>query len=779
MAESKKLAEDLENIYLGNLYTVEANLSLPDKGENGTEFTWVSEHDHIINRFGHVTRPRNGTGDRTVRLTVHGTLGGQQQSRLFDVTVLESGAADKIAKTLPAHFRLTREKLAAIPSFGIAADEEGRLSVHRVRWRLPQAEITADQGTLTLKGTAAHQKDMDLLDMKNAAVFFAQVDLIEEDPLTVSEPAKPELTALPVASVEIHEGRLATNKHAMASYLQSVDSDQILYNFRFTVGLDTKGAKPMTGWDAPDSKLRGHTSGHYLSAIAYLTATTKNPAEKEAVKNKVNYIVDALLEVQNSFQEQGLANDGYLGSYQEEQFDLLEEFITYPNIWAPYYTLHKLVAGLLDAYVLAGSTNALLICNRLMEWLDLRFSKLSKQTLTHMWAMYIAGEYGGMNDVIARYISISGNDKLIGLAKAFDNDKLFYPLSENSDALYKMHANQHIPQVIGALQIFRITGDRYYWDVAWNFWQIATENHCYTIGGIGEGEMFKPSRSTGRYITLHTAEGCASYNMLKLTKDLFEHRPQADLMDYYERTTLNHIAPSLESGTNSGGSTYFMPLAGGSQLEFDLTENSCCHGTGMENHLRYEEAMYHYVKPDRNQTQCPTLYINLHFQSSVNWTDGGIRLRQVLDFSRDQAAEYLFESNIDLNVMIRIPGWLKYNTTVTVNGSEAHQAKRGEYLCLSRNWKEGDRIHIALPFDINYFHAHDDENLFSVLYGPYIMAAQTADCRTIEIPDKERFQSEIHFDGPLSFSWRDLRFQAHYLTDGSPFHIYLRKSRDA
>jgi DUF1680 family protein len=301
-------------------------------------------------------------------------------------------------------------------------------------------------------------------------------------------------------------------------------------------------------------------------------------------------MIAELNRVQQAFTANQDIHDGFLSAYSEKQFDLLEKFKPYPEIWAPYYTLHKIFAGLLDSYRIAGIDQALTIADKLGDWVYKRLSKLSHEHLKKMWGMYIAGEFGGMNGSLAELYTYTRKETHLQAAKFFDNDRLFFPMEQKIDALGSLHANQHIPQVIGAMKIFSATKEKKYYTIASFFWHSVVQAHLYTIGGTGEGEMFRQPYKIGTYLSDNTAETCASYNMLKLTKALYAYDPDVTYMDYYERAMFNHILSTTDH-EGLGASTYFMPTRPGGQKQFD-DENSCCHGTGLENHFKYADAVY-------------------------------------------------------------------------------------------------------------------------------------------------------------------------------------------
>lgn len=769
MSTKNLVKQDLRNIYLGNIYTVEANLTLPESGHNGSKFTWTSEYEYLIDTNGFVNRPRHGTGNRVVQLVVTATLDDVVDTRTFDVTVLEQEATFSIERALPAYYRITRDELQDIPPFAVVMDNNEKLSMHAVRWKLPFEDIEDLPKEFTITGVSKYQKGGNLLETTDDMEFVAHITVIDHEE---HEPASvhTDVRSLPMDAVHVSEGRLHTNQDLMEQYLLSVNVDDMLYSFRTSSGLDTLDGNPMTGWDGPECKLRGHTTGHYLSALALATAATSDDTRRQELQRRLEYLVAELAKVQDAFLARGHSNYGFFSAYSEEQFDLLEEYVTYPNIWAPYYTLHKLIAGLLDAYEIAKVDLALEICKKKMVWLDRRFGRLSAQTIQNMWAMYIAGEYGGMNDVVARYVDLSGETKYVELAKVFDNPKLFYPLERNIDAINTMHANQHIPQVVGALKLYEVSGEEVYYDVAKNFWDMATQNHIYNIGGIGEGEMFRPSCTTSQYLTEKTAEGCASYNMLKLTKMLFAHEPKVSYADYYERTMLNHIAASLEPHQPTGGSTYFMPLANGSVLGYDSTENTCCHGTGLENHVRYQEAIYYLEETNSERS----LYINLFNRNELDWADEGIKLRQTADFISEQRVHYVFDKAAKLALKIRIPSWLAAQTDVIVNGETVAVGQPGSYVSVARDWVAGDTVDIALPFSLRYEASLDRDDLVSILYGPLVLTILDDRFDTIEIPALETLAADFEANGDGSYKWNEYTLRPHYLTDGSPYHSYFR-----
>ncbi|WP_216086400.1 beta-L-arabinofuranosidase domain-containing protein [Sediminispirochaeta smaragdinae] len=524
----------------------------------------------------------------------------------------------------------------------------------------------------------------------------------------------------------------------MIQHLIDTDDDQMLYNFRVAAGVDTRGALPMTGWDAPSCNLRGHTTGHYLSSLALGWSVTK----KTELMDKIVYLIESLSECQNALEERGCSK-GFLSAYSERQFDLLETYTPYPTIWAPYYTLDKIMSGLYDCYSLADSSLALNILCKMGDWVYERLSRLSRNQLDKMWSMYIAGEFGGMISVMVKLYTLTKKKTYLQTAYYFDNEKLFYPMQENIDTLKDMHANQHIPQIMGAVELYEADGSGRYYDIAKNFWNIVTASHVYSIGGIGETEMFHEPNEIMTYITDKTAESCASYNILRLTGQLFALEPERRKMDFYETVLYNHILSSF-SHKSDGGTTYFMPLRPGGHKEFNTKENTCCHGSGLETRFRYVQDIY--------ACNHDTLYINLYIPSAVEWEN--FRIEQTT--ASDAAGTFIFliHSSGWRNLAFRIPHWAEDEYKVTINNQESvEEMAQDGYFYLHRDWREGDRIEILTPYHFRKLPVPDGKPYACMAYGPYILAA---------LSDQEEYLPFPELTGDdrvLTASISNMRFQ--------------------
>lgn len=531
----------------------------------------------------------------------------------------------------------------------------------------------------------------------------------------------------PLSQVRLKEGTLYYKyQQLMISYLLDLDDDQLLYNFRQVAGLDTKGVSPMTGWEEENCKLKGHTTGHYLSAIALAWAVTG----KQEFLHKINYMVEELSKCQQALADSGKYHYGFLSAYSEEQFDLLEVYTKYPEIWAPYYTLDKIMSGLYDCHVLAGNETAKDMLDKIGDWVYNRLSRLTNEQRNKMWSMYIAGEFGGMLGMMVKVYELTGKENHLKAAKLFENKKLFDPMSENRDALEDMHANQHIPQIMGAMELYRVTGDEAWVEISKNFWNIVTGSHTYCIGGVGESEMFHAPNSTCAYLTPKAAESCASYNMLRLTAQLFKYTLNGDLMDYYDNTLRNHILTS-SSHKNDGGTTYFMPLGPGQRKDISLTENSCCHGTGMESRFRYMENIYAYDNE--------SLYINLLIDSVLSDEKGDA----LLELQSDDTEGFIKIQCHNIpgkTLKIHIPAWGQKSFIISVNGNAYTDTELHEGYLIIESIKNGDIIQLELPMEVRLLDNTSDQTFVNLAYGPYILAALSEETEFLNAPTLEEIR---------------------------------------
>lgn len=740
---------DMERIYLGNLSTVEADISLPETGENGTVFSWQSSHDYILSGEGKVTRPHFGAGNRQVTLTLTATNQGVTKTKTFIANVLEKEYPFTIKSVYPFTVYTKVGKLPDLPSVAVAANNLGEDIVVPVEWESIDQCMVEKESSFIVKGAI---KD-------NAAAEVSVVVTDNEELLAPKLNIKKEIQPYNIKDVSLLPGDFYDQQQRLLECLLNIDDESMLYNFRSAAGLSTGGASPMTGWDAPECNLKGHTTGHYLSGLALCYGSTRN----EKIKSKLDYMINELYICQ---QEMAKYPDkfaaGFLSGYGEEQFDLLEEYTTYPTIWAPYYTLHKIMAGLRDCYILAESSKALEMLKDVGLWTYSRLSRLTKAQRDKMWAMYIAGEFGGINEVLADLYMLTKDERYLEASKYFDNNKLYLPMKMKIDALGNLHANQHIPQIIGCLRQFDATGEKERFEIADAFWEFVTENHIYSIGGTGETEMFKPARQIARFISQKTAESCASYNMLKLTGMLYEYHPDSKYMDYYELAVTNHILSSGDIGAPTGGSTYFMPLNPGAHKEFNITENSCCHGTGLENHFKYGEYIYAGTED--------SLLVNLFIPSRLKAEHADVELLT-------EAGKNSFDITVNVNSLggkalkIRRPLWAK-NIDIRVNGSAAEAAVKDGYFTFEI---QNGTVELLCACEGYLSRCIDDEKTASICWGPYVLAliSNETEFIALDIGDEDAGRKLSH-DGSLNFTIGNYRLLPLNRINHENYHVYVK-----
>jgi hypothetical protein len=376
------------------------------------------------------------------------------------------------------------------------------------------------------------------------------------------------------------------------------------------------------------------------------------------------------------------------------------------------------MAGLLACYQLAGSAVALDIVTKMADWVYGRLSRLTRSRLQQMWALYIAGEFGGMNETLAEMYAITGNPNHLTAATFFDNDNLFIDLSNSVDRLNGKHANQHIPQVTGALAVFDQNNDPYYYSIASNFWNIVTSAHLYAIGGTGQGEMFRAANAIASLLTNDTCESCATYNMLKLSRLLFFHTGDARYMDYYERALYNNILANQDQASSHGFTDYFTPLNPGGSKSYSNDYNSwtCCHSTGMESPTKFQDSIY--------AESGETLYVNLFIPSTLNWPSRGISVTQTTSYPEANTARLTIGGGGHIALKIRVPSWVQAGWELRINNvGQSLGPTPGSYVTVDRTWANGDVVDITMPMAIAFESTPDNANVKAVKYGGIVLCS--------------------------------------------------------
>ena len=544
------------------------------------------------------------------------------------------------------------------------------------------------------------------------AALAMSAELARADALVASDSKLKVAPTLKLRAFSLKELRLLDGPFHDAmeldkAYLLSLDANRLLHTFRLTAGLPTT-AEPYGGWESPGCELRGHCLGHYLSACALMYASTGD----EKLKARVDGIVNELAKCQEALSAKGY-NKGFLSAYPEEFFDRVDAC---KGVWAPYYTLHKIMAGLLDAHVQCDNRKALEVLNKMAGWLKFRIGRLSHEQQQKALGI----EHGGMNEVLANLYAITGNPDHLRLSKDFNHEAILEPLAHGQDKLDGKHANTQVPKIIGAVRQFELTGDKSLLAAATTFWRAVALNRSYAIGGHSDGEHFFPITDFAHHLSPVTCESCNTYNMLKLTRHLFAIEPSAELMDFYERALYNHILGSIDP--QRGMVTYFIPLKPGHFKIYSTPDNSfwCCTGTGMENHAKYADTIFFHG-------QC-SLYVNLFIPAELNWKAKGLTVRQETKFPDTDSTRLTFHCQTPHRLVLRVrwPAWAQQGIQVTVNGTETKvDGKPGSYVGIQREWRDGDVVEVRLPMSLRTETLPgNNPRIVAIFDGPIVLAGQ-------------------------------------------------------
>lgn len=495
-----------------------------------------------------------------------------------------------------------------------------------------------------------------------------------------------------------------------AGYLLFLDPNRLLNRFYLNAGLPTKGDK-YGGWES--ESLSGHTLGHYLSAISMMYASTGN-AE---FKKRADHIVAELSRCQQA------RGTGYIGAIPGEDScfakvargEIKSGGFDLNGLWSPWYTVHKVMAGLADAYLYTGNPQALKALVGMSDWAATIVNPLTDAQRQKM----LRCEFGGMNDVLAMVYAITGNPKYLQLSYKFYDDFVMKPLSEKQDPMPGKHSNTNVPKAIGSATQYELTGNTGDQTIASFFWQTMVHHHSYVIGGNSNYEYCGEPDQLSDRLSDNTCETCNTYNMLKLTRHLFSWNPSATLGDYYERALYNHILAS--QNPEDGMMCYFVPLRMGAKKQFSDSLNTftCCVGSGMENHSKYAESIY-YEGADGS------LYINLYIPSSLNWKAKQLQLVQTTQFPESDTVNLTLSLRTPktLSLRFRKPSWSPL-PEVTING-KAVQSELDEngFVVLRRQWTNKDRIRLRFTRSLHTEAMPDNPNRIAVLYGPLVMAGK-------------------------------------------------------
>lgn len=524
--------------------------------------------------------------------------------------------------------------------------------------------------------------------------------------------------------VQILDNYYLSAQKSDIAFLKKMDTARLLAGFRTTAGIDTKGVRPYGGWE--DSLLGGHCVGHYLTALAQAVKVT---GDKE-LKEKSQTLIAGLEECQKKL------GTGFLFGAKvedkedvEKQFDILEGKKK-GETWVPWYNMHKVLAGLVDTYKYTGNETALLVAEKLGDWIYARVSKWDLKTNQKV----LETEYGGMNDCLYELYSYSHNKHHLEVAQKFDEKALFLMAAKGEkNCLDGKHANTQIPKFIGAIKRYNVLKqlgeakqeDEAYLADAEKFFEMVVKRHSFVTGGISVMEHFRKDYHLDEIRTQTNCESCCAHNMLKLAKELFKATRKKEYADYYETTLRNAIMGAVK--TESGAASYFTPMATGYYKTFGEEEPEknmfwCCTGSGMENFTKLGDSIYFRAND--------TLLVNQYVASKVTWEEKNLVLTQKSDVTKSEEISFVLNALndkeiSDVAIALRIPDWMHGEATIYVNGAEKMTAAgNSEYVLLERNWEDGDVIMAKYPMSVESVGLLDQDAVFAFRYGPTVLAAK-------------------------------------------------------
>ena len=504
-------------------------------------------------------------------------------------------------------------------------------------------------------------------------------------------------------------------------YLHSLDPDRLLHNFRVNAGIKSD-ARPLEGWEAPGIGLRGHFVGHYLSACASLIEKNGDTL----LQRRISYMVDVLWDCQQKL------GGKYLSAFPEKDFTTLET--RFSGVWAPYYTYHKIMQGLLDVYTLTGNKKAYTMVLNMADYVSQRMEKLTPEVIEKVLYTVNANppnEPGGMNDVLHNLYAVSKDPAHLKLASVFDRKWFSQPLFEGQDILPGLHSNTHLPLVIGFAKRYENTDDTYYRDVTAKFWDMLIHHHTF-VNGSSSGPRPVATTPTSRTaehwgvadllsttLTDEIAESCVTHNTQKITATLFRWTAIPEYADVYMNTFYNSVM-ALQNSEN-GTCVYHLPLKSPTTKKFlKETDFRCCNGSTIEAFTHLNSNIYFYN--NRN------LWVNLYIPSVVKWTGQGVTISQTGNFPASPVVQFTVSTSKTTRFAINlfIPSWSTGKPTVLINGKPvAIDTKPMTYLTLDRSWKNGDKLELTFAYNFSVKTMPDNQNILALYYGPVLLAFET------------------------------------------------------
>ncbi len=534
--------------------------------------------------------------------------------------------------------------------------------------------------------------------------------------------------ALPLTAVTLLDSPFRDNQSRNTAYLLFLDPERMLRSFRLNYGQPTQ-AEPLGGWEKPLSQIRGHMTGHLLSALALTYASTGNAAARD----RGRYLVSQLAALQARAANAGF-HPGYLSAFPEFYFDWLERGLA---VWSPYYMIHKYLAGMIDQYQLAGDDQALDVAMKLADWVDWRTSRLPYAQMQ----MILGNEFGGLPEALANLYTITGAERYLATAQRFYHAEVLDPLAAGVDALPGLQANVTTPKIVACARMWEETGSGKYHDIAQNFWDIVTGHHVYVIGGVGNYEHFQAPDTVAAQLSNFTCENCVSYNMLKLTRLLHFHQlSRVDMIDYYERTLFNQMLGEQDPASPHGFNCYYTGLSAGAfkrqPLNYfprgdqgiyatDWDTFTCDTASGLETQAKFADTIY--------TRDADGLYVNLFIPSQVRLD--GLTLQQATSFPDEPVTRLSVVSGAaTMTLRVRVPKWVAGLPMTRLNGAALPGTavvpgtpgipgtQPGGWITVRRRWEAGDLLEVTLPMQLAFEPTPDHPSVQAVTYGPVVLS---------------------------------------------------------
>lgn len=529
------------------------------------------------------------------------------------------------------------------------------------------------------------------------------------DKFLIHDKLQSSLYSFDLQNVRLLDSRFKENMEREEAWILSIPVNSLLHSFRTDAGVYSgleggyNQIEKLAGWESLDCELRGHTTGHILSGLALLYASTG----EEKYKVKSDSIISGLAEVQKT-----LNQDGYLSAFPQE---LINRNIAGQRVWAPWYTLHKLFAGLIDQYLYCNNKEAITIAKGMADWAYNKLKSLTAEQRTLM----LRNEFGGINETFYNLYAITGNDQDKWLGDFFYHNEVLDPLKAGKDILEGKHANTYIPKLIGLSRNYEIEGSGDGDTIASFFWNTVVDHYSFATGSNSDKEHFFKPDEISKHLSGYTGESCNVYNMLKLTRHLYCHTGDIKYAEYYEKALFNHILGQQDPAT--GMIAYFLPMLPGGHKVYSTPDSSfwCCVGTGFENQAKYNEGIYYHDQDN--------LYVDLFIPSEVTWNEKAIKMRLQTRFPEDGKVILTMEAIGKLNagLKIRYPSWAVSGAEVKINGKRIlFKDGPGSYIYIKRKWEPNDEIEINFPMTLHTIPANDNSSKVALAFGPIVLAGE-------------------------------------------------------